>query len=65
MFYKTKGVLKKLTMFLLALCCTIGFTLGLAACSADVKGVTSAAINEKGELVITYTDGTTQNLGNV
>ena len=34
----------------------------LASCTAE-KGIQSAVINEDGELVLTYTDGSTENLG--
>ena len=44
----------------------LGIVLGVAAIFAPactVKSIESSAINENGELIITYTDGTTQNLG--
>ena len=40
----------------------LALVLVLASCSVE-KGIASAVINENGELVLTYTDGTTENLG--
>ena len=40
----------------------LALVFALASCG-ETKGVKSAEINENGELVLTYTDGTTQNLG--
>ena len=50
----------KLLLLLLTLCCAIVLLFGLAACS-ETKGIASAVINDNGELVITYTDGTSDN----
>ena len=65
MIQKTKRILIKALIVLLALCCVIGLAFNLTACTDDtaVKGIKSTEINSNGELVITYTDGTTQNLG--
>ena len=49
---------------LLSLAATCGAAFGLSACGTAV-GISSAEINDKGELVITYTDGTQSNLGKV
>lgn len=65
MIQKTKRILIKALIVLLALCCVIGLAFNLTACTDDtaLKGIKSTEINSSGELVITYTDGTTQNLG--
>ena len=41
----------------------IGQAVGIAYVAGGSKGVASSAINENGELILTYTDGSTQNLG--
>ncbi len=50
---------------LLALIAALALCLGaLSGCvSLGARGIASAAVNEAGELVITYTDGTVENLG--
>ena len=62
MYRKSKSMFGKLLLLLLTLCCAIVLLFGLAACS-ETKGIASAVINDNGELVITYTDGTSDNLG--
>ena len=54
-------------MFLFVVCCVVGFTIGLSACSAgeDGRGITATTVNDKGELVITFSDGTSENLGKI
>ena len=63
MYQKSRSKFGKLLLLLLIICCAIVLALGLSACSGDVKGISSAVVNDKGELVITYTDGTSDNLG--
>ena len=65
MIRKTKKILIGLMVVLLAFCCVVGMAFGMTGCSdaADTKGIQSTAINENGELVVTYTDGTSENLG--
>ena len=62
MYRKSKSMFGKLLLLLLTLCCAIVLLFGLAACS-ETKGIASAVVNDNGELVITYTDGTSDNLG--
>lgn len=65
MIRKTKKILIGLMVVLLAFCCVVGMAFGMTGCSdaADTKGIQSTAINGNGELVVTYTDGTSENLG--
>lgn len=58
---KTKNHLLPFLSLLLAL--ALCLSLGLAGCDSGGVSVLSAAVNEGGELVITYTDGRTENLG--
>lgn len=60
-----KTILKWFLIVVCMLCCAFALIFSFSGCSDDVKGVSSAAINESGELVITYTDGTSENLGKV
>ena len=62
---QNKSILKRFLIVVCMLCCALALIFGFSGCSGDAKGITSAAINDKGELVITYTDGTTENLGKV
>ncbi len=52
---------------LICVICVLLFSLiALASClSTDAAGISEARINEAGELVLTYTDGTEKNLGRV
>ena len=65
MIKKAKKILIGLMTVLLAICCVVGMTFGMTACSdgTDIKGIRSTSINSEGELVVTYTDGTTETLG--
>ena len=52
---------KLLSSILFLLCC---LSLFLSGCtSEEVNGIASAQINDRGELVLTYQNGTEQNLG--
>ena len=64
--FKGENKMKKIValVFALLLVCALAFC--LAACRGeDVKSIQGTAINDAGELVITYTDGSTENLGKV
>ena len=54
--------MKKITALFLALLLLCS-ALFLSSCSSDGREIYSAVINEKGELVLTYTDGSSSNLG--
>ena len=60
-----KSLLAKAFVFICAFCCVFFLTFGLTGCSEgkDGLGVKSTQINDKGELIIVYTDGTETNLG--
>ena len=67
---KSKSILIKIFTILFILCCSIVLAFNITACSgsngndgADGVGIQSAVINQNGELVLTYTDGRTNNLG--
>ncbi len=61
---KSKSLLVKLLSVACALCCCLSLVFGLAGCATEeVKTVQSTAINAKGELVITYSDGSVETLG--
>ena len=60
---KTKSLLIRLLTVICALCCCLSLAFGLAGCGDDGKTISSASINDKGELVLVYTDGTSANLG--
>lgn len=53
----------KLLMVLTVVCCVIGVALASTACSGDTKSVKSFNINTNGELVVTYSDDSTEILG--
>ena len=53
----------KLLMVLTVVCCVIGVALASTACSGDTKSVKSFNINTNGELVVTYSDDSTETLG--
>lgn len=65
MFQKAKTRFGKLIMLLLVVLTTICLTFGLAACSEEVKTITSLAFNDNGQLVITYSDGTSDTIDGV
>ncbi len=63
-------MLQKTKMTFLRLFAIIGFvvlfaiaSISLASCSSKSKTVSSMVINDSGELVVTYSDGSTDNLG--
>ena len=56
---------KKFFMLLSLVCLLILAAVMLAACDDDTPTVTDALLNEKGELIFVYSDGSTQNLGSV
>ena len=56
---------KKFFMLLSLVCLLILAAVMLVACDDGTPMVTDALLNEKGELIFVYSDGSTQNLGNV
>lgn len=56
---------KKFFMLLSLVCLFILAAVMLAACDDGTPTVTDALLNEKGELIFVYSDGSTQNLGSV
>lgn len=56
---------KKFFMLLSLVCLLILAAVMLAACDDGTPTVTDALLNEKGELIFVYSDGSTQNLGSV
>ncbi len=60
---KVGTVIKKLTVLLVT--ALLLSSVGACARTAEPVGIEEAYINEKGELVLSYTDGTEQNLGTV
>lgn len=56
---------KKLFLFVSIVCLLLLTAVMLVACDDGTPMVTDALLNEKGELVFVYSDGSTQNLGNV
>lgn len=57
---------KRIYAVLLMLCVLISSAFVFSACTeSEIIGVVSASINENGELILTYHDGTEQNLGSV
>ncbi len=64
MVQRIRHLVAKVLMLLLVVCMVIGAAFLFAGCSEDTKSVQSFAI-ENGELIVTYTDGTTDNLGSV
>lgn len=56
----------KLCSIVCVVCLLLGLSFSLSSCDMEeAVGVKSAEINEKGELVLLYSDGTEQNLGAV
>ena len=54
----------KICSIVLVICLTLSFSFALTSCaSKHYSGIAEAEINEDGELVITYDDGSKQNLG--
>ena len=64
MYQRTKSLLAKLMAVALVFFCVVALTIGFSGCS-DAKSITSTAINEQGELIVTYSDGTSETLGKV
>lgn len=67
---KNKSLLVKFLILICAFCCSLALMLGVVGCADGVDGkdgvsVTKAEINADGELVITLSDGTSQNVGKV
>ncbi|MBD5632710.1 MAG: leucine-rich repeat domain-containing protein [Clostridia bacterium] len=57
---------KKFIVFILAFVCAFAFSISACAHKGnDGRGIADMQINSNGELVITYTDGTTANLGKI
>ena len=55
---------KRIYLFICAICLVFGSVFSLSSCSLYASvGITDAEINGNGELVLTYSDGTEQNLG--
>ena len=65
MVQRVRKLAVKLLMILLVVCCVIGFALAFTGCSGETKGISSFTINANGELVVTYTDNTSETLGKV
>lgn len=63
MLQKTKSMLLKLLMLLCVVCCAVALAFGLAGCSGVT--VDRMEINDDGDLIVYYSDGSTANLGNV
>ncbi len=61
---KTKSFVVRLLTIVCALCCCLSLVFGLVACKDDAKGIKSTAI-VNGHLIITYTDGSTADVGPV
>ncbi|MBQ4098004.1 MAG: hypothetical protein IJC72_01720, partial [Clostridia bacterium] len=61
---KRKSFLMKLLVLLTVVFCTFAIAFGTVGCAAETT-IKDAAVNANGELVLTYTDGTTKNLGSV
>ena len=56
--------MKKIHITVLAVCLLLGAMLALSSCaSSEYIGIVGTEINGSGELVVTYSDGSTQNLG--
>ena len=54
----------KICSIICVICLLFSFSFTLSSCNAnDAVGIEGAEINENGELVLTYSDGTEQNLG--
>lgn len=61
---KRKSFLMKLLVLLTVVFCTFAIAFGTVGCAAETT-IKDAAVNANGELVLTYTDGTTKNIGSV
>ena len=62
----------QIACFILSICVMLSAVVGLTACTVPVSenyssynGITSARLNERGELIVSYADGREQNLGAV
>ena len=65
MVQRVRKLAVKLLMILLVVCSVIGIALAFTGCATETKGVKSFTINADGELVVTYTDDSTDVLGKV
>ena len=65
MVQRVRKLAVKLLMILLVICSVIGIALAFTGCATETKGVKSFTINADGELVVTYTDDSTDVLGKV
>ena len=65
MVQRVRKLAVKLLMILCVVCCVIGVALAFTACSGDTRSVSSFTINADGELVVNYSDNTSENLGKV
>ncbi len=65
MVQRVRKLAVKLLMILLVVCSVIGIALAFTGCATETKGVKSFTINADGELVVTYTDDSTDILGKV
>ena len=55
---------RKMSSAIIAICLLLGLALMLSSCSSsDAVGIANAEINDLGELILTYTDGSEHNLG--
>ncbi|MBR2377118.1 MAG: hypothetical protein IKA85_04990 [Clostridia bacterium] len=59
-----KSLLVKFLTVLCALCFSLSLVFGLVGCGEDVKSIVKTEI-KNGELIVTYSDNTTENLGKV
>ncbi len=64
MLKNSKTIRKRGLVLTVLLCCMAVLAMVFTGCSA-ARGISSASINEQGELFVTYTDGSTQTLGTV
>ena len=58
-----KSLLVKFLSVLFALCCCLGLMFGLTGCGEDAKQIVETKINDKGELVIYYSDNSSDTVG--
>ena len=65
MVQRVRKLAVKLLMILLVVCSVIGLSLAMSGCATETKSVDSFVINAEGQLVVTYTDGTSTPLGKV
>ena len=65
MVQRVRKLAVKLLMILLVVCSVIGLSLAMSGCATETKSIDSFVINAEGQLVVTYTDGTSTPLGKV